>query len=473
MNGEREAEPVGASRRPLAEMIKELAQDASALIHQEMALARAEVRQNLKDLTKNVAEIAVGGGIAVVGLLVLVAFTIIGLGLLLGGTYWLSSLIVGVVLLAGGGFFVASGVRGLGKSSLAPEQTMDSLRDTGSWAQHEVRELRAGLSGDGAAIARSPAPARSLAPAGAVALESRPGHEEQDRSEQKVAVAKAPQNRPPLTQPLHKRVVSEVRDDDVLGQAAKVAFFMFTSLPPALLVLFALAGIYGGDRLSEYLTAQMQQALPGSASDPNSAAAFINRFVEQVVQTSAPGPLSIGLLLGIWAGSAVFVSLTDALNRAYDITDERSWFRRRAIAIGVMIAFLLLFIVASIILLAGPQIAGALQLGGAAELAWAILQWPLALLFVVLAFFLAYYVLPNRDQSAGKGTLFKGSFIAALLWLGATFGFRLYIANFGSYGETYGFVGAILVLLLWMYLTSIVILLGGEIASEMEREAEI
>ena len=169
----------------------------------------------------------------------------------------------------------------------------------------------------------------------------------------------------------------------------------------------------------------------------------------------------------------MFVALTDALNRAYDVEEDRSFVRKRSIALGVMVGFLVLFIGASLTLIAGPQIAGALQLGGAADLAWTILQWPLALLFVVLAFFLVYYALPNRDQSSCKATLFKASAIGALLWLVATAGFRFYIANFGSYGETYGFVGAILVLLLWMYITATVILVGGEVASEMEREATV
>lgn len=278
------------------------------------------------------------------------------------------------------------------------------------------------------------------------------------------------QGRKPLNVPLYKRVLHEAQEDDVTGQGAKVAFFMFTSLPPGLLVLFSLAGLIGGDNLAEFATGQIQAAVPGSADDPGSAAGFINQYVQQVVTRSAPGVLSIGIVLGVWAASAVFVALTDSLNVAYDVVEDRSWFKRRAVAIGVMIAFLLLFLGGSLMLIAGPQIAGALELGGVANVAWSIVQWPLAFALVVGAFYLVYYILPNREQSGIRAVLLKSSVIAAGLWILATLGFRLYISNFGSYGETYGFVGAILVLLLWMYMTGVVLLVGGEISSEMERE---
>lgn len=480
MNREPPAEMPPQARRSVADLIKKLASDASVLLRQEIGLAKAEMKQNVRSFVKHLSEMAVGGGVAVVGLLVLIAFAIIGLGGLLGDEYWLSSLIVAVLLLGTGGLMILSGVKRLGKTSVMPTGTVGSLKVTSGWAKEEVREFRSAVSsgreGPYGSVALPSPSGRPAMPA--VPLESRPGHEVHgaetdvpDRMGSPAPYNKAGKDRLPVSKPLYKRVAHEFTEDDVLGQAAKVAYFMFTSLPPALLVLFSLAGLFGGERLGSFLSAELQQVLPGSANDPDSAAGFISQFIDQVVQSNAPGPLSIGLLVGIWAGSAVFVALMDSLNKAYDVEDDRSWFKKRAITIGVMIGFILLFVGGSLVLLIGPQVAGALQLGGVAELAWTILQWPLAFLLVIAAFFLAYYVLPNRDQSRCKKALFKGSAIAAALWLVATFGFRIYISNFGSYSETYGFVGAILVLLLWMYLTGIVILLGGEIASEMEREA--
>ncbi|HEV2149584.1 MAG TPA: YihY/virulence factor BrkB family protein, partial [Longimicrobiaceae bacterium] len=258
-----------------------------------------------------------------------------------------------------------------------------------------------------------------------------------------------------------KRVWREVQEDDVIGQAAKLAYFAFLSLPPALLVIFGFTGFFGGNAAAMWITERLGSALPEDAS------ALVDQFVQQVVYEQAPGPFSLGLLLALWAASNVFAALADSLNKAYDVKEGRSWLRRRAIAIGVMLAFAVLFLAGSMAILAGPAIARSIGLWGTAEAVWGLLQWPLAFLLVVGAFWIAYYVLPNRDQWADKWKIFKGAAIAAVLWALATTGFRYYIANFGSYGETYGFLGVIIVLLLWMYMTGLVVLLGGEINSEM------
>lgn len=449
-------------RRPLGDLLRDLAADGAALIRQEITLAKVELREKVRGLARNGGKMAVGGGVALVGLLVLIAFLVVGLGVLLGGAYWLSSLIVAVLLLGVGGGLAFLGAKSISSSSLAPEASMESVRETTVWAGEEVRELRATLTGHHPPprtwlpVPRDPAIRVVPASAGAAARRG------------------VPPARPSLdvSAPLYKRVLHEIADDDVTGQGAKVAFFMFSSLPPALLVLFSLTGLIGGATAAAFISARMESALPGSAADPDSAAGFLNTFVEQVVTDAAPGPLSIGLLLGLWASSAVFVALTESLNIAFDVDEDRSWVKRRGLALLTMVGFLSLFLLGSVVLIAGPQIADALDMAGVMNALWSVVQWPLAFLLVVGAFFLVYYVLPNRDQSGCKGVLFKSSAIAAGLWLLATAGFRIYIANFGSYSETYGFVGAILVLLLWMYLTGIVILVGGEISSEMERTAQ-
>jgi hypothetical protein len=129
----------------------------------------------------------------------------------------------------------------------------------------------------------------------------------------------------------------------------------------------------------------------------------------------------------------------------------------------------LLFLAGSAALLAGPGIARAAGLGPAGEAAWGVAQWPLAFALIVAAFWVVYYVLPERDQRGCRRVLLKASAVAAALWLLATLAFRLYVAGFGSYSATYGLLGAVIVLLLWLYVTSLVILLGGELASEWER----
>lgn len=266
---------------------------------------------------------------------------------------------------------------------------------------------------------------------------------------------------------LPRRVFREIGEDDVTGQAAKMAYFMFTSLPPALLVLFALSGFLGGESLAGFLREQLDRVIPGSASDPNSAAGFLNRFIEEVALERAPAALSIGLVLGLWSASNVFVGLTDSLNTAYDLEETRSWFRRRALALGVMLLFLILFLLGSAVLIIGPQVAEAVRLGAVAETVWSIVQWPIAFVLIAVAFFLVYALLPNHRFRKQLRAMLISSLIATGLWLIATIGFRIYISEFSSYNVTYGFIGAILVILLWMYITAMVILIGGEIGSEL------
>lgn len=263
---------------------------------------------------------------------------------------------------------------------------------------------------------------------------------------------------------LLKSVWREIGEDDIMGQAAKMAYYAFLAMPPALMALFGVAGLIGSRNLAEWLESQAQLALPQTVNET-----IIVPFIEQVVLEQAPGPLSIGLLLALFGASAAFAALMDTLNRVWDLEESRPFLKKRALAMGVMIVGVLLFLLAAGALLVGPHLTGALGLGATGELVWNLLQWPLAFGFVVLAFWIGYYILPNRDQRAFSMVLLKAAAIAAVLWILATAAFRIYIANFSSYSETYGFLGAFIVLLLWLYVTALVVLVGGELASEMEK----
>jgi membrane protein len=197
----------------------------------------------------------------------------------------------------------------------------------------------------------------------------------------------------------------------------------------------------------------------------------VTGFVRDVVHQNAPGPLSIGLLLALWAGSNVFTALEDTLNAAFGIRAERPFVKKKAVAVGMLAACAVLFLAGSAVLLGGGGISDALGFGEAGRAVWAVLQWPLGFGLITATFWLIYYVLPNKDQRGCRMTLLKASAVSAALFVVASVAFRLYMANFGSYSKTYGLLGTVIVLLLWMYVTSLVILLGGEVASEMERSA--
>jgi membrane protein len=233
------------------------------------------------------------------------------------------------------------------------------------------------------------------------------------------------------------------------------------------MALFALAGLFGSEKFAAWLLAQAGTAMPGAIVD-----GILRPFVQQVVLKSAPGPLSVGLILALWGASGVFTGLMVTLNVAYDIEEERSFIRKKMVALGTMLAATALFFLAAVALLVGPELAKLAGLGAVGQLIWTILRWPLTFLVVVGAFWIVYYLLPNRDQKGYSGTILKAAAVAAVLWVLASAVFRLYIANFTSYSETYGFLGAFIILLLWLYVTGLVVLAGGELASEMERGSE-
>lgn len=459
-----------AAERPLGDLFRALSRDASALVRQEFALARAEIRRNLRALARDTVLVVLGGSTALLGLLVLLAALVVGVGDLLGDRYALGALLVGLVLLASGAGLALVGLRKAKRTPLAPEETLATLRDTGGWARAEAQEFRATLTGtDVRAPDRAlPAPGAGDGIRAAIVAAQHPSsparHAGTGDAEEE---ARAAEERTPLpaSAPLWKRVMHEFKADDVSNQAAKVAYYFFLSLPPALMALFGLTGLFGGAQTGDWLTGRLTTSLPAEAS------ALVTGFVDDIVHDNAPGPLSIGLLLALWAGSNVFTALEDTLNQAFGITAKRSFIRKKAVAVGMLAACAVLFLAGSAVLLGGGGISDALGLGATGRTVWGLLQVPLGFALITATFWLIYYVLPNKDQRRWKGTLLKASAVAAVLFVGASLAFRLYMANFGAYSATYGLLGTVIVLLLWMYVTSLVILLGGEVASEMERSA--
>jgi membrane protein len=483
-----------AEEPSLGELFRALAADASALIRHEMALARAEMRQNVRAVARDMSGAAVGAGLALVGLLVLVVAIIAFLGDLMGGRYALAALIVAVVLIGGGAFLVLRGVKQFQKGKVAPEAALASLRETGDWAKSEATELKQVLasgrmpSGDGSAstaernlrLVHSGDGEKGEVKGGGGSVDRKgqggalkdraKGRGEPERPGEEGTGGKNPRPKNaeelPVSAPLWKRVWHDFGRNDLPNEAAKVAYYFFMSLPPALMAAFGLTGIFGGPKTGQWLSQKLSSSMPGEASG------LVTGFVHDVVEKNAPGPLTIGLLLALWSATAVMMALEDSINDVYEITCDRGFVKRRLVALGTLVACAVLFVAGSAALLAGPKIADAMGLGSFGETVWGIVQWPLSFLLIVGAFFIIYYVLPNRDQSCCKGELFKSAAVAGAGWILATLAFRLYVSHFGSYSKTYGALGGIIVLLLWLYLTSLVILVGAELSSEMERTAD-
>ena len=167
-------------------------------------------------------------------------------------------------------------------------------------------------------------------------------------------------------------------------------------------------------------------------------------------------------------------AITESLTIAYDVEESRPWWKTRLVAIGLTIALSVLIIGALVLVVFGGRIAESLAtaygLGSAFALTWNIVQWPVVLGFMMLAFALLYYFAPDLREQEWHW-LTPGAAIGVALWLVVSVAFRTYLHFFNSYSATYGSLGAVIILMLWLYFTGAAVLIGGEINSEIENAA--
>lgn len=264
---------------------------------------------------------------------------------------------------------------------------------------------------------------------------------------------------------LFKKVVHEVLDDNLLGLSAETAYNFFFGLFPLLLFAGPLLSLAGNQE--EIFNAILHWIEP---SVPVDAFVLVRSVLRDVVfAKNAPGLMSIGALLALWAGAGMFSSLMNALNMAYDVTETRPWWKQKLVAIGAAVGSIILLASATTVMVAGQALVDfavrLLHLGAFGATVWAVVQYALAFALVVIFLGLLYFALPNVRQ--GLRSVVPGAVFAAIFWAIFTMLFRLYVTNFGSYNKTYGTIGAVIVLLTWMYWTSFAILTGGELNSEI------
>ena len=270
----------------------------------------------------------------------------------------------------------------------------------------------------------------------------------------------------PLTwRELLKRTIKEMNQDDCLGLAAQLAYYFFLALFPTFLFLLALASFFPLQNLTDEVVRALRPIAPEEV---------VNFFADQLRRISnkdSGGLLTLGFLVAIWSSSAAVVAIIGALNRAYDIEEGRRWWKVRLTAIGLTFALAIMILLSFSLILAGPAavdwLAAQLGFGRFFELAWNVMRWPLAFFLASTAIGLVYYFAPDAEQEWEWIT--PGAVIATTLWILVSLAFKLYVANFGNYDTaTYGAMGAVIVLLLWFYLSSLAILFGAELNSEIE-----
>src|SRR5919202_5344522 len=268
--------------------------------------------------------------------------------------------------------------------------------------------------------------------------------------------------------PLLKKTGKEIGEDKVAVYASQMAYSFFFSLFPLLLVAASLLGlVVDRQTVMSWFSGRVAAALPGDV------ASLLGKTIGKVVSAEgAPGLLSFGIVAAAWSGSAIFGTFMDGLNAAYEVEENRPWWKRQLLRLGMLAVSGVILLAATVILLNGEGVTqwlGArLGLGRAAVMVWTAVQFPLAIAFVVGLLWLQYYFLPNR-RARSKSAVLAGAVVATVLWLAATLLFRLYVQSFHKMNEAYGAIGAIMVLLTWMYYSSFVLLASGELASELEQ----
>lgn len=249
---------------------------------------------------------------------------------------------------------------------------------------------------------------------------------------------------------------------DIFSRAAQVAFYFSFSLFPLLFFLISLFGIVLGttEGLKGELFGYVRQVMPRDAFN------LVRTTVEEIVESSSTGKLTLGLAITLWSASAGIDSVRNALNAVYGLRESRWWWKTKLQSLAITL--LLIFLVAIVlgIVFYGWQLAQA----GIALLGFEVtspmvlvsIQWLATLLVMLLACEIIYNWLPNFNRFRWDW-ITPGSIVAILLWLLLTRGFRLYLEYFNTYNRAYGSLGAVIILMLWLYLTGIVVMIGGAI----------
>jgi membrane protein len=265
---------------------------------------------------------------------------------------------------------------------------------------------------------------------------------------------------------LGRRLFESVVKDDLLTRAAALSYYSIFALFPMLLSLLATVGLFAQVAdLHGTLGKRIGQLMPPTAL------ALVEKTIREISLHSTRWKLVFGLLLALWSGSGSMGCIMDALDRAYRVQRSQPFWKRQAIAVGLTALVSVLTFVALVIVLAGGILADFVGehtgLSQATIAIWQALEWPVALLFVLLALALIYCFGPAVRRPWRWVT--PGSVVSVLVWVLASLLFRLYLRFFSTYGRSYGSLGAVMVLLLWLYITGLAIVLGAEINAEIDR----
>lgn len=253
--------------------------------------------------------------------------------------------------------------------------------------------------------------------------------------------------------------------DDMPTYAAALAYRVLFSLFPFLIFLSTLLGFLGVPQLFDWLRGQAAYVLPAQAMD------LVNTVLSEL-QTPQGGLMSLAIALAVWSASAAVLGTMNALNVAYDVKERRPTWKRILVSILYTLALALMLGIAAGLMLMGPAFLGwagrYVGLDAVFVAVWTWLRWPIAAFLLMLVVAIVYYAAPNLKQPFRVIT--TGSVLAVAVWIATSIAFGFYVTNFGSYNKTYGSMGAVIVLLLYFFLSAAVMLFGAEVNAVITRE---
>ena len=263
-----------------------------------------------------------------------------------------------------------------------------------------------------------------------------------------------------------RRAWAEAKTDQVPLLAAGVAFFAFLSLFPAMIAAVMVYGLVADRQTVAQQTDQLTAALPADA------AGLINTQMKAIIATPQQSlgiGLVIALVLALWSASGGVGNVITAINVAYDEEETRGFVKRKGLALGLTLGAILFAAVAIFLIAVTPVLLDQLIPSGFARVLLEAVRWVGLLIAVMVALALMYRLAPDRDAPR-LAWVSTGAVISTVIWLIASLGFSLYVDNFGSYGKTYGALAGVVVLMLWLWITAFVVLLGAEINGEAEQQ---
>ncbi|MFC4017509.1 YihY/virulence factor BrkB family protein [Micromonospora sp. GCM10011542] len=259
--------------------------------------------------------------------------------------------------------------------------------------------------------------------------------------------------------------------DNCSDWAAALTYYGVLALFPSAIVVVALVGLVSnGEQTVDTVVDLAKQMGAGSVVANESMLKVISEVVDQ--ENSAKALLSFGLLGALWSASGFIGAFTRASNAVYGVDEGRPFWKLRPLQIGLAaVSLVLLAIVATGLIISGPvtdAIGDVINAGGLARTVWSVAKWPVLAMIMMVLLSLLFWIAPNVQQPRFRW-LTPGGAVALLAWVVASFGFGLYVANFGSYDATYGSLGAVIAFLVWLYLSNSALMLGVQINAEVQR----